>query len=84
MCIRDSLSTPKTSFVQLRAVDNLYPLYGDFITTRGKVDIDFFENSNQAIINENLAANLQLKEGDVLKIRDQNLLFIPSFNKCLI
>ena len=72
MVANENLSTPKTSFVQLRAVDNLYPLYGDFITTRGKVDIDFFENSNQAIINENLAANLQLKEGDVLIIRDQN------------
>ncbi len=72
MVANENLSTPKTSFVQLRAVDNLYPLYGDFITTRGKVDIDFFENSNQAIINENLAANLQLKEGDFLIIRDQN------------
>ena len=72
MVANEKLSPPKTSFVQLRAVDNLYPLYGDFITTRGKVDIDFFENSNQAIINENLAANLQLKEGDVLIIRDQN------------
>ena len=72
MVANENLSAPKTSFVQLRAVDNLYPLYGDFITTRGKVDIDFFENSNQAIINENLAANLQLKEGDVLIIRDQN------------
>ena len=72
MVANENLSTPETSFVQLRAVDSLYPLYGDFITTRGKVDIDFFENSNQAIINENLAANLQLKEGDVLIIRDQN------------
>ena len=66
MVANENLSPPKTSFVQLRAVDSLYPLYGDFITTRGKVDIDFFENSNQAIINENLAANLQLNEGDVL------------------
>ena len=72
MVANENLIPPKTSFVQLRAVDSLYPLYGDFITTRGKVDIDFFENSNQAIINENLAANLQLKEGDVLIIRDQN------------
>ena len=72
MVANENLSPPKTSFVQLRAVDSLYPLYGDFFTTRGKVDIDFFENSNQAIINENLAANLQLKEGDILIIRDQN------------
>ena len=72
MVANENLSPPKTSFIQLRAVDNLYPPYGDFITTRGKVNIDFFENSNQAIINENLAANLQLKEGDVLIIRDQN------------
>ncbi len=72
MVANENLSPPKTSFVQLRAVDSLYPLYGDFITTRGKVDLDFFENSNQAIINENLAANLQLKEGDVLIIRDLN------------
>ena len=72
MVANEYLSPPKTSFVQLRAVDSLYPLYGEFITTKGKVDRDFFENSNLAIINENLAANLQLKEGDTLIIRDQS------------
>src|SRR6056300_902968 len=72
MVANENLSPPKTSFVQLRAVDSLYPLYGEFITTKGKVEMDFFENSNLAIINENLAANLQLKEGDTLIIRDQS------------
>ena len=72
MVANEYLSPPKTSFVQLRAVDSLYPLYGELITTKGKVDRDFFENSNLAIINENLAANLQLKEGDTLIIRDQS------------
>jgi putative ABC transport system permease protein len=74
MVANENLTTPKTSFVQLRAVDILYPLYGEFITTKGKVEIDFFENSNLAIINENLAANLQLKEGDTLIIRDQSFI----------
>ena len=72
MVANENLTPPKTSFVQLRAVDSLYPLYGEFITTKGKVERDFFENSKLAIINENLAANLQLIEGDVLIIRDQN------------
>jgi len=72
MVANENLSTPKTSFVQLRAVDSSYPLYGEFITTKGKVETGFFENSNQAIINENLAANLQLHEGDTIIIRDQN------------
>jgi putative ABC transport system permease protein len=72
MVANENLTSPKTSFVQLRAVDSFYPLYGEFITTKGKVKTDFFENSNLAIINENLAANLQLKEGDTLIIRDQS------------
>ena len=72
MVANENLTPPKTSFVQLRAVDSLYPLYGEFVTSKGKVEIDFFENSNLAIINENLAANLQLKEGDTLIIRDQS------------
>jgi putative ABC transport system permease protein len=74
MVANENLNPPKTSFVQLRAVDSLYPLYGEFITTKGKVERDFFENSNLAIINENLAANLQLKEGDTLIIRDQSFI----------
>ena len=47
------------------------PLYGEFITTKGNVGSDFFNSSEFAIINENLAVNLQLKEGDDLIIRDQ-------------
>ena len=72
MVANENLTPPKTSFVQLRAIDSLYPLYGEFITTKGEVETDFFENSNLAIINENLAANLQLKEGDTLIVRDQS------------
>ena len=71
MVANKNLTPPKTSFVQLRAIDNLYPFYGEFITTKGKVDSDFFKSSDFAIINENLAVNLQLKEGDDLIIRDQ-------------
>ena len=40
------LNPPKTSFVQLRAIDDLYPLYGEFITTKGKVGSDFFNSMN--------------------------------------
>ena len=72
MVANENLTPPKTSFVQLRAVDSFYPLYGEFITTKGNVEKEFFEKSNLAIINENLAANLQLEEGDTLIIRDQN------------
>tara|TARA_B100000925_G_scaffold199867_1_gene151438 strand:+ start:4669 stop:7200 length:2532 start_codon:yes stop_codon:yes gene_type:complete len=71
MVANENLNPPQTSFIQLRAIDNLYPLYGEFITTTGNVDEKFFESSNQAIINENLSVNLQLKEGDRLVIRDQ-------------
>jgi putative ABC transport system permease protein len=71
MVANENLNPPQTSFVQLRAIDNLYPLYGEFITTTGNADEKFFESSNQAIINENLSVNLQLKEGDRLIIRDQ-------------
>jgi len=71
MVANKKLNPPKTEFVQLRAIDNLYPLYGEFITTKGKVKSDFFESYNLAIINENLAVNLQLKEGDDLIVRDQ-------------
>ena len=31
MVANKKLNPPKTSFVQLRAIDNLYPLYGEFI-----------------------------------------------------
>ncbi|MDC0195203.1 hypothetical protein OAJ82_02950, partial [Alphaproteobacteria bacterium] len=72
MVANKNLNPPQTSFVQLRVIDNLYPLYGEFITSKGKVGKDFFENSNLAIINENLAINLQLKEGDKFIIRDQS------------
>ena len=71
MVANKKLNPPKTSFVQLRAIDDLYPLYGEFITTKGKVGSDFFNSSEFAIINENLAVNLQLQEGDDLIIRDQ-------------
>ena len=74
MVANKNLTPPQTSFVQLRAIDNLYPLYGEFITTKGKVGADFFESSDQAIINENLAVNLQLKEGDKFIIRDQSFI----------
>ena len=36
MVANKNLTPPKTSFVQLRAIDNLYPFYGEFITTKGK------------------------------------------------
>ncbi|MDA8668542.1 hypothetical protein N9M26_02675 [Alphaproteobacteria bacterium] len=62
---------PQTSFVQLRAIDELYPLYGEFITTKGNVTRDFYQTKRQAIINENLAANLQLQAGDELLIREE-------------
>ena len=71
MVANENLNPPQTSFIQLRAIDNLYPLYGEFITTTGNVDEKFFESSNQAIINENLSVNLKLKKGDRLVIRDQ-------------
>jgi putative ABC transport system permease protein len=74
MVANKNLNPPQTSFVQLRAIDNLYPLYGEFITTKGKVGADFFESADQAIVNENLAVNLQLKEGDRFIIRDQNFI----------
>ena len=71
MVANKKLNPPKTSFVQLRAIDDLYPLYGEFITTRETVGSDFFKSSEFVIINENLAVNLQLQEGDDLIIRDQ-------------
>ena len=71
MVANKKLNPPKTSFVQLRAIDDLYPLYGEFITTKGKVGSDFLSSGEFAIINENLAVNLQLQEGDDLIIRDQ-------------
>ena len=74
MVANKNLNPPQTSFVQLRAIDNLYPLYGEFITTKGKVGADFFESADQAIVNENLAVNLQLKEGDRFIIRDQSFI----------
>ena len=74
MVANKKLNPPQTSFVQLRAIDNLYPLYGEFITTKGKVGTGFFESSDLAIINENLAVNLQLKEGDRFIIRDQSFI----------
>ena len=74
MVANKNLNPPQTSFVQLRAIDNLYPLYGEFVTTKGKVGADFYESSNQAIVNENLAVNLQLKEGDRFIIRDQSFI----------
>ena len=51
MVANKNLNPPQTSFVQLRAIDNLYPLYGEFITTKGKVEADFYESSYQAIVN---------------------------------
>ena len=74
MVANKKLNPPQTSFVQLRAIDNLYPLYGEFITTKEKVGADFFESADQAIVNENLAVNLQLKEGDRFIIRDQSFI----------
>jgi putative ABC transport system permease protein len=71
MVANPSSNPPQTSFVQLRAIDELYPLYGDFITTKGNVTRDFYQTKRQAIINENLAANLQLQAGDELLIRDE-------------
>ena len=71
MVANKHLSSPKTSFVQLRAVDDLYPLYGNFETSLGKVKGDFFQSNDLAIINENLSINLQIKEGEELIIRDQ-------------
>ena len=53
MVANKNLNPPKTSFVQLRAIDDLYPLYGEFITTKGTVGSDFFNSSEFAIINEN-------------------------------
>ena len=71
MVANPSSNPPQTSFVQLRAIDELYPLYGEFITTKGNVTRDFHQTKHQAIINENLAANLQLQAGDELLIRDE-------------
>ena len=71
MVSNKNLKEPKTSFVQLRAIDSHYPLYGDFITTNTKGWDDFIATSDQAIINENLSVNLQLKEGDKIFIRNQ-------------
>ena len=74
MVANKNLNPPQTSFVQLRAIDNLYPLYGEFITSKGKVAAEFYESSDQAIVNENLAVNLQLKEGDRFIIRNQSFI----------
>ena len=80
MVSNKNLKEPKTSFVQLRAIDSQYPLYGDFITTNPEGLNNFITSSNQAIINENLSVNLQLKEGDKIYIRNQEF-YVQSIIK---
>ena len=77
MVANKKLNPPKTSFVQLRAIDDLYPLYGEFITTKGKVGSDFFNSSEFAIINENLAKfSLMMANSLLLKKSDPTFPFV--------
>ena len=51
MVANPSSNPPQTSFVQLRAIDELYPLYGEFITTKGNVSGDFYQTVAVSISN---------------------------------
>ena len=59
----------KTAFIQLRAVDDNYPLYGSITTSHPNRLKLFYTEDNQVLINENLSRNLNVKTGDTILLR---------------
>ena len=74
MASNENIENTKTAFIQLRAVDDHYPLYGSITTSHPNRLKLFYKEHNQVLINENLSRNLNVKAGDTILIRNHQFI----------
>jgi putative ABC transport system permease protein len=69
---RDAADTGRATLVELKAVSGIYPLYGTLTLTDGRTDIQAVlaprEGRHGAVVEDTLAARLDLKIGSLLSI----------------